>query len=90
MTFLRRIGALACAAIIGLLVIGTIAPETASAHERRDVWLRFSRWLVAGLTFLHFLLPLLAALVGLAWVAAVSVVMFVAGGAQRSRARHTR
>jgi hypothetical protein len=45
---------------------------------------------VAVLTFLHFLLPLLAALVGLAWVAAVSVVMFVAGGAQRSRARHTR
>jgi hypothetical protein len=37
MTFLRRIGALACAAIIGLLVIGTIAPETASAHERRDL-----------------------------------------------------
>ena len=37
MTFLRRIGALTCAAIIGLLAIGTIAPETASAHERRDL-----------------------------------------------------
>lgn len=37
MTILRRIGALVCAAIIGLLVIGTIAPETASAHERRDL-----------------------------------------------------
>lgn len=22
-----------------------------SAHERRDVWLRYARWLVAGLTF---------------------------------------
>jgi uncharacterized membrane protein len=22
-----------------------------SGHERRDVWLRYSRWLVAGLTF---------------------------------------
>ena len=37
MTFMRRIGALACAAIIGLLAIGTLAPETASAHERRDL-----------------------------------------------------
>ena len=37
MTILRRIGALTCAAIIGLMVIGTIAPETASAHERRDL-----------------------------------------------------
>src|SRR5215212_10680623 len=52
--------------------------------------LALAGFVVAILTFLHFLLPLLAALVGLAWVAAVSVVMFVAGGAQRSRARHTR
>ncbi len=52
--------------------------------------LALAGFVVAVLTFLHFLLPLLAALVGLAWVAAVSVVMFVAGGAQRSRARHTR
>ena len=52
--------------------------------------LALAGFVVAILTFLHFLLPLLAALVGLAWVAAVSVVMFVAGGAQRSRTRHTR
>jgi hypothetical protein len=52
--------------------------------------LALAGFVVAVLTFLHFLLPLLAALVGLAWVAAVSVVMFVAGGAQRSRTRHTR
>ena len=26
----------------------TISP---SGHERRDVWLRYARWLVAGLTF---------------------------------------
>jgi hypothetical protein len=37
MTFLRRIGALTCAAIIGLLVFGTLAPHSASAHERRDL-----------------------------------------------------
>jgi uncharacterized membrane protein len=24
---------------------------TPSGHERRDVWLRYARWLVAGLTF---------------------------------------
>jgi hypothetical protein len=52
--------------------------------------LALAGFVVAVLTFLHFLLPLLAALVGLAWVAAVSVVMFVAGGAQRSRTRHNR
>ena len=28
---------------------GLFAPLT--GHERRDVWLRFARWLVAGLTF---------------------------------------
>jgi uncharacterized membrane protein len=25
--------------------------SSASAHKRQDVWLRFARWLVAGLTF---------------------------------------
>lgn len=25
--------------------------SSAAGHERRDVWLRFARWLVAGLTF---------------------------------------
>lgn len=25
--------------------------STLTAHERRDIWLRFARWLVAGLTF---------------------------------------
>jgi len=25
--------------------------SSASGHERRDVWLRYARWLVAGLTF---------------------------------------
>jgi uncharacterized membrane protein len=29
--------------------IGLIAHS--SGHERRDVWLRYARWLVAGLTF---------------------------------------
>jgi uncharacterized membrane protein len=25
--------------------------SSADGHERRDIWLRFARWLVAGLTF---------------------------------------
>ena len=52
--------------------------------------LALAGFVVAVLTFLHFLLPLLAALVGLAWVAAVSVAMLMAGGVQRSRTRRTR
>lgn len=43
-----------------VIVIGTIEAfysglklmlSSASGHERRDVWLRYARWLVAGLTF---------------------------------------
>jgi hypothetical protein len=52
-------------------------------------WLTLAGFVVALLTLLHFLLPLLAALVGLAWVAAVAIVMLTAG-AQRSRTRRTR
>jgi uncharacterized membrane protein len=32
----------------GLRLMLSSAPD---AHERRDVWLRYGRWLVAGLTF---------------------------------------
>jgi hypothetical protein len=38
-------------------------------------WLALAGLLVALLTLLHFILPLVGALVGLAWVAAVSVLM---------------
>ncbi len=43
-----------------LVLIGTIEAfygglrmllSSASGHEKRDVWLRYARWLVAGLTF---------------------------------------
>lgn len=43
-----------------MIVIGTVEAFIAglklllsspSGHERRDVWLRYARWLVAGLTF---------------------------------------
>ena len=43
-----------------LIVIGTIEAfiggvramfSEPTGHERRDIWLRFARWLIAGLTF---------------------------------------
>jgi len=30
---------------------GWVLVSSRSGHERRDVWLRYARWLVAGLTF---------------------------------------
>lgn len=30
---------------------GWVLISSQTGHERRDVWLRFARWLVAGLTF---------------------------------------
>jgi hypothetical protein len=38
-------------------------------------WLALAGFVVALLTLLHFLVPLLAALVGLLWIAVVSVLM---------------
>ena len=52
-------------------------------------WLALAGFVVALLTFLHFLFPLLAALVGLAWVAVVSAVMLTRGG-RRPRTRRAR
>jgi hypothetical protein len=52
-------------------------------------WLALAGFLVALLTFLHFLFPLLATVVGLAWVAAVSAVMLTGTG-RRSRTRRAR
>jgi uncharacterized membrane protein len=43
-----------------LIIIGTVEAfvdglrllfSSKSSHEKRDVWLRYARWLVAGLTF---------------------------------------
>ena len=43
-----------------IIVVGTLEAfvnglrtmlASAAGHERRDVWLRYARWLVAGLTF---------------------------------------
>lgn len=37
MANLRRIGALVCGALIGLVALGALAPQAVSAHERRDI-----------------------------------------------------
>ena len=48
------------AMVLVLIVVGTVEAfinglrlmlASRSGHERRDVWLRYARWLVAGLTF---------------------------------------
>ncbi len=35
-------------AVVGLL---KVVATRVSAHERRDIWLTYARWLIAGLTF---------------------------------------
>jgi hypothetical protein len=56
-------------------------------------WLALAGFVVALLTFLHVVLPLVAALVGLLWIAAVSVLMLTGGvggstGGPRRRTVH--
>lgn len=69
-----------------VLVTSLIALETGVLPR----WLALAGLLVALLTLLHFLLPLLAALVGLAWIAAVSVLMLTGGvGSSGGPRRHT-
>lgn len=50
-------------------------------------WLALVGFVVAIVTLLHFLVPLLAALVGLLWVAVVSAVMLTEGGGRRGPRR---
>ncbi len=50
-------------------------------------WLILAGLVVALLTLLHFLVPLVAALVGLLWIAAVSVLMLTGGVGPRGGAR---
>jgi hypothetical protein len=52
-------------------------------------WLALAGLVVALLTLLHFLLPLLGALAGLAWIAVVSALM-LSGGVRRNGAARTR
>ena len=58
-----------------VLVTSVVALETGVLPR----WLALAGFVVALLTLLHFLVPLLAALVGLLWIAAVSVLMLTGG-----------
>jgi hypothetical protein len=58
-----------------VLVTSVVALETGVLPR----WLALAGLVVALLTLLHFLVPLLAALVGLLWIAAVSVLMLTGG-----------
>ncbi len=58
-----------------VLVTSLVALETGVLPR----WLAMAGLVVALLTLLHFLLPLLAALVGLLWIAVVSVLMLTGG-----------
>jgi hypothetical protein len=72
-SWLYHFGQVGAAALV--LVTSLMALETAVLPR----WLALAGFLVALLTLLHFLLPLLGALAGLAWVAAVSVLMLSGG-----------
>jgi hypothetical protein len=58
-----------------VLVTSLVALETGVLPR----WLALAGFVVALLTLLHFLLPLVAALVGLLWIAVVSVLMLTGG-----------
>ena len=68
-----------------MLATSLVALETGVLSR----WLALAGFVVALLTLLHFLLPLVGALAGLAWIAAVSVLMLAGGvgpsGDQRGR-----
>lgn len=71
-------GASALVLVTSLVALGTgVLPR----------WLALAGFVVALLTLLHFLLPLLGALAGLAWVAAVSVLMLAGGVGSTGRPR---
>lgn len=78
-----QVGASAMVLATSLVALGTgVLPR----------WLALAGFVVALLTLSHFLFPLLAALVGLLWIAAVSVLMLAGGvgsaGGPRTRSVH--
>ena len=70
-------------ASVMVLVTSLIALET----DVLPRWLVFVGFVIALLTLLHFLLPLLAALSGLVWIAAVSILMLTGGVRDSAPAR---
>jgi hypothetical protein len=85
-SWLYHFGQVGASALV--LVTSLVALETGVLPR----WLALAGLVVALLTLLHFLLPLLGALAGLAWVVAVSVLMLTgdvrfSGGPRRHTVR---
>jgi hypothetical protein len=76
-----QVGTSAMVAAASLISLGT------GALPR---WLALAGFVVALVTLLHFLVPLLAALVGLLWIAAVSALMLAGGVGRAGGVRRTR
>ncbi len=78
-----QVGASALILVTSLIALGT------GVLSR---WLALAGFIAALLTLLHFLFPLLAALVGLLWIAAVSVLMLLGnvGATTSGRIRNVR
>ena len=72
-SWLYHFGQVGASAMV--LVTSLVALETGVLPR----WLALAGLVVALLTLLHFLVPLLAALVGLLWIAAVCVLMLTGG-----------
>jgi len=75
-----QVGASALVLVTSLVALGT---------EVLPRWLALAGFVVALLTLLHFLLPLLGAVAGLVWLAAVSVLM-LSGGVRSTGGSHAR
>lgn len=76
-----QVGTSAMVAATSLVALGTgVLPR----------WLALAGFVVALVTLLHFLVPLLAALVGLLWIAAVSALMLTGGAGRGGGMRRTR
>lgn len=74
-----------CQAGAAVLVLATSLVALGTGILPR--WLGFAGFIVTVLALLHFVLPLVAALAGLAWIAVVSVILMLGVNARRTGAR---
>jgi hypothetical protein len=70
---------------VGASVMITATSLAALGTGALPRWLALVGFVVALLTLLHFLLPLLGAVAGLLWVALVSALMLIGSGSASRR-----
>jgi hypothetical protein len=75
---------------VGASVLITATSLVALGSGVLPRWLALAGLVVALLTLLHFLLPLIGAIAGLSWIALVSALMLVASGRAPARRRVAR